>query len=52
VDIGSYPFQRQERYGTTLVMRGSDEAELDAALAEVEALIRELGAEPEDVQRG
>jgi molybdenum cofactor synthesis domain-containing protein len=52
VDIGSYPFQRQERYGTTLVMRGSDDAELDAALAEVVALIRELGAEPEDVQRG
>ena len=52
VDVGSYPFQRQERFGTTLVMRGSDGAELDAALAEVLALIRTLGAEPEDVQEG
>jgi molybdenum cofactor synthesis domain-containing protein len=52
VDIGSYPFQRQERYGTTLVMRGSDEAALDAVLAEVVALIESLGAEPEDIQRG
>jgi molybdenum cofactor synthesis domain-containing protein len=52
VDVGSYPFQRDERYGTTLVMRGSDEAELDAALDAVAALIRTLGAEPEDVQKG
>ena len=52
VDVGSYPFQRQERFGTTLVMRGSDAAELDAALADVVALIRSLGAEPEDIQAG
>jgi molybdenum cofactor synthesis domain-containing protein len=52
VDIGSYPFQRQERYGTTLVMRGSDEAELDAAAAEVVTLVRALGVEPEDIQQG
>ncbi|HMO47601.1 MAG TPA: molybdopterin-binding protein [Rubrivivax sp.] len=52
VDIGSYPFQRQERFGTTLVMRGSDEAELDAALAEVVALIHSLGAQPQDIQQG
>ena len=52
VDVGSYPFQRQDRFGTTLVMRGSDAAELDAALADVVALIRSLGAEPEDLQAG
>ena len=52
VDVGSYPFQRDGCFGTTLVMRGGDEAELDAALAEVEALIRALGAEPQDVQKG
>jgi molybdenum cofactor synthesis domain-containing protein len=52
VDVGSYPFQRQERFGTTLVMRGSDETELEAALAEVVALVRRLGAEPEDIQKG
>ena len=52
VDIGSYPFQRGDRYGTTLVIRGSDEQQLDAALAEVVALIGSLGAETEDVVRG
>ena len=52
VDVGSYPFQRQERFGTTLVMRGSDAADLDAARADVVALIRSLGAEPEDIQAG
>ena len=52
VDVGSYPFQRQDRFGTTLVMRGSDAGDLDAALAEVVAMIRTLGAEPEDIQEG
>ena len=52
VEIGSYPFMRQDRFGTTLVMRGSDAGDLDAALAEVVAMIRTLGAEPEDIQEG
>ncbi len=46
VDLGSYPFYRPEGYGTNLVMRGTDEAELDAMLKEVKAMIVGFGAEP------
>ncbi len=48
VDLGSYPFFRNERYGTSLVMRGTDEAELDAMADEVRAMARRLGTEPID----
>lgn len=46
IDLGSYPFYRQDGYGTNLVMRGTDEAELDGMLDEVVAMIQSLGAEP------
>jgi len=49
VDIGSYPFMRADRYGTTLVLRGTDETELDAVLAEVKQLIVDAGGTPEPV---
>jgi molybdenum cofactor synthesis domain-containing protein len=39
LDIGSYPFSEDGRYGTTLVLRGTDEQRLDAALAEVRAIL-------------
>jgi molybdopterin-biosynthesis enzyme MoeA-like protein len=52
VDLGSYPFQREGRYGTTLVMRGTDACALDATLAEVSRMIVELGGEPLDIQAG
>lgn len=52
IDIGSYPFQRDNRYGTTLVMRGSDNAALDAVLDAVSRMIVELGGEPSDLQTG
>ena len=48
VDLGSYPFYRNDVYGTSLVMRGTDEAELDAMAEEVRAMARRLGAEPID----
>jgi molybdenum cofactor synthesis domain-containing protein len=48
VDLGSYPFYRREGYGTNLVMRGTDEEELDAMLQEVKAMIIGFGAEPFD----
>ena len=51
LDLGSYPFLRDDRYGTTLVIRGTDTALLDEALAAVEAMIRAAGAEPQDQQR-
>ena len=52
IDLGSYPFHREDRYGTTLVMRGTDEAGLDAMLDAVVRMILNLGGEPADVQRG
>ena len=49
IDIGSYPFMGRERYGTTLVMRGTDQATLDAVLDEVKRLIVDAGETPHDV---
>ncbi|HEY5644824.1 MAG TPA: molybdopterin-binding protein [Pseudomonadales bacterium] len=52
VDLGSYPFFRQDRYGTSLVMRGTDEARLDEMLEAVKAAIIAAGETPKDVQHG
>ncbi|MFX0546731.1 competence/damage-inducible protein A [Roseovarius sp. S1116L3] len=38
LSFGSYPYQRQGAYGTNIVARGQDTAELDAALAEMKDL--------------
>jgi molybdenum cofactor synthesis domain-containing protein len=46
IDMGSYPFYRAGRFGTSLVLRGTDAAALDRAAAELTALVRTLGAEP------
>jgi molybdenum cofactor synthesis domain-containing protein len=46
VEIGSYPYYRQGRFGVSIVLRAIDEAHLDAAAGQVAALMRELGAEP------
>ena len=46
VDIGSYPFVRDGRVGTTLVVRGTDEAQLDHVLAEMERIFVAVGAAP------
>ena len=46
VDLGSYPFYRQDGYGTNLVMRGTNEAELDEMLQKVRQMIIDFGAEP------
>tara|TARA_R110002072_G_C7958616_1_gene533747 strand:- start:1377 stop:2132 length:756 start_codon:yes stop_codon:yes gene_type:complete len=48
VDIGSYPFYRESGYGTNLVIRGTDEAELDVLKEELRALIIDMGAEAHD----
>ncbi len=50
IDIGSYPFYRGKRYGTSLVCRSSDEARLEAALAELRELLVGLGGEPIEAQ--
>ena len=46
VDLGSYPYYRKDVYGTNLVMRGTDEAELDVMLEKVRQMIIDFGAEP------
>jgi len=48
LDIGSYPFYKSgNRFGTTIVLRHTDETLLEQAVQEVAALMRSLGGEPE-----
>jgi molybdenum cofactor synthesis domain-containing protein len=46
VPLGSYPFTREGRFGTSLVARGSDENRLDAAAEALRLMVREAGGEP------
>ena len=48
IDIGSYPAMRQRRFGVSVVLRGTDVAKLDQALAELKKMLIALGGEPED----
>ena len=43
IDLGSYPFYRPSGYGTNLVMRGTDEDELEAMLERVSQMITDRG---------
>jgi len=45
VEIGSYPFYRQRRFGVSLVIRSTDAAALERAAAGLKALLAELGGE-------
>ena len=47
VEMGSYPFNRAGRFGTRLVLRATEVERLDAAAGELDALIAELGGEPD-----
>ncbi len=49
LDIGSYPFFREDRYGTTLVIRGTDPADIESAAGAVMNAVRDAGEEPEDL---
>ena len=49
VDIGSYPFFRDERYGTILVIRGIDTQMLANVAARIMAAVATLGETPEDM---
>lgn len=49
VDIGSYPFFRDERYGTTLVIRGTDVQVLAEVADAIMSAVREAGESPEDL---
>jgi molybdopterin-biosynthesis enzyme MoeA-like protein len=44
VEIGSYPFVRDGRVGTTLVARGVDKTALDEVTTQIEAMIVAAGA--------
>jgi len=46
VEIGSYPFVRDGRFGVSLVVRGTDTAAVDDAVAAVRAVLSAAGAEP------
>ncbi len=52
LEIGSYPFFRQGRFGASFVLRGADAAVIEQAAAELRALVRSLGAEPIDGEPG
>src|SRR5262249_58791180 len=45
LEIGSYPFHRQGKYGASFVLRGTERSRIDAAAAELRALIASLGAD-------
>ena len=50
VDIGSYPFLKEDRYGTHLVARGSDPAQLVAVIDQIMRAVRERGEEPVELR--
>ena len=50
VEIGSYPFFREGALGSALVLRGTDQAGLEAAAEAVREMVRGLGVEPFEEQ--
>jgi molybdenum cofactor synthesis domain-containing protein len=46
LDIGSYPYYRDGSGGVAIVAKGTDAAAAEAAIGEVAALFRSLGADP------
>jgi molybdopterin-biosynthesis enzyme MoeA-like protein len=46
LEIGSYPFQRMGKVGAAIVLRGTDQARIDAAAEELKALMKKLGGVP------
>jgi molybdenum cofactor synthesis domain-containing protein len=48
VEIGSYPAMRRGSFGVSVVIRGTDEARLDAVMAELKAGLTALGGVPQD----
>ncbi len=49
VDLGSYPFTRDGRYGTMLVMRGTDLEQLDSVLNAVQEAVHAAGETPTEI---
>ncbi|MEM9620151.1 MAG: molybdopterin-binding protein [Pseudomonadota bacterium] len=49
LDIGSYPFFRDDRYGTMLVIRGTDMQQIEQAATAVMQAVEAAGEQPEDL---
>lgn len=47
LEIGSYPWFRNRQFGVSLVIRGTDTAELERATEDLCVLVRSLGGDPE-----
>ena len=50
IELGSYPFYRSERYGTTLVMRGTSETNLERMFEEIRNAIITAGGQPMEAE--
>ena len=48
IDIGSYPFFKNGIYGTSLVLRGAQDNDLEVAAEDIFNLIKECGGHPTD----
>lgn len=46
IEIGSYPFLREGKLGTSIVLRGTEPEKIEAAAHELIRLMKELGGEP------
>jgi molybdopterin-biosynthesis enzyme MoeA-like protein len=46
IDLGSYPYYRSSGNGVALVAKGTEQAAVDACIAEVTAMIVALGSVP------
>lgn len=46
-ELGSYPYARDRRFGSALVVRSEDQAVIERAAQEIIALLRSLGQEPD-----
>lgn len=49
VEIGSYPFAREGRFGATLVVRGTDSDEIERAVEQILTAMTALGGHPERI---
>lgn len=49
LEIGSYPFSRDGKHGSTIVIRGTDAADIAEAAEKLRAIMRDLGNEPQEV---
>ena len=47
-DLGSYPWQKDGKFGTSLVVRGSDPGRVDSATREVIEMVLRLGGNPKE----